>query len=68
MKMQSSGYAALDVIRGRRTLEKRLRRGERIKVIIHAEIDPDFRGHSDDGTSTQFTLIDVKWREKKSAL
>lgn len=60
---KKSDWAALDVIRGRRALEKRLAKGERIEVVIKAVIDPDPRSHSDDGTSIQFTLRDIEWKE-----
>jgi hypothetical protein len=61
--MARSDYAALDVIKGRRAIERRLKRGEKIDVVIRATIDPDFRQHSDDGTSTEFKLINVRWDE-----
>ncbi len=62
-EFRKSDYAALDVIRGRRAIEKRLAKGERIEIVIKAVIDPDKRAHSDDGTSTQFSLTEIQWRE-----
>ncbi len=52
-----STFALLDVKRGRKELEKRLRRGERIELVLHGVLDNDPRsiGH-DDGESREFTL------------
>ena len=63
MKLKKTGWAALDLIAGRRAIERRVKKGERISVVIYAEIEPDMRGHNDDGASTQFTLVNVRWAE-----
>lgn len=60
---KASDYAALDIIRGRRSIEARLKRGEPVFVIVRAQIDPDPRQHSDDGVSTEFKLVNVLWCE-----
>lgn len=62
-EFKKSAWAGLDVIQGRRGLEKRLAKGERIEILIKAVIDPDKRAHSDDGTSTQFGLTEIQWKE-----
>ncbi len=48
-----SGSAVLDVIRGRRSLERAVRRGERVPVTIRGFID---QVGNDDGMSTEFTV------------
>lgn len=63
MSLRKTGWAALDLIAGRRGIERRIKKGERISVVIYADIDPDVRAHSDDGTSTQFGLVNVRWAE-----
>lgn len=58
---KKTDWVGLDVIPGRRALEKRLDKGERIEVVIRGVLDPDKRSWSDDGTSTQFTLLDATY-------
>ncbi len=59
--LKKTGWVGLDVIPGRRGIEKRLIKGERIEVIIRGVIDTDMRAHSDDGTSTQFCITDATY-------
>ena len=56
-KIKSSGYAALDIIRGRHGLKRRLQKGEKVFFDVKVQVDPDFRAWSDDGTSIEFGCI-----------
>lgn len=48
-------FLLLDVKRGRTALAKRLRDGERVRVILIVELDNDPAAHGrDDGTSMEF--------------
>ena len=51
-----SQFGLLDVTVGRRELERRLRAGEQIEVVIYGTLDNDPRSWNDDGTSTEFTV------------
>lgn len=53
MRLQST-FAILDVMRGRRSLEKALKSGQSIPVVIEAEIVRPWG--SDDGVSIEFEL------------
>ncbi|MFD2207200.1 hypothetical protein [Kiloniella antarctica] len=53
-KIKSSGYAALDITRGRNGVAKRLMKGEKVIFDVRLELDPDWRAWSDDTVSIQF--------------
>lgn len=53
MEEITSGFGILDVSRGRKQLRQRIKRGEKIPVVINAVID-DLWG--DDGISQEFGL------------
>lgn len=62
-----SDYARVDIKAGRKALEKRLRQGERVEVIIRGIIDTDPRSWNDDGASTEFAVISVDLEEVPNA-
>ena len=50
----NSDFALLDVKRGRVQLQRVLRQGKKVKVVIHAEVDRPWS--VDDGESVEFQL------------
>lgn len=58
-----SGFALIDIKAGRKGIEKRLRRGEKVTVNLTATLDPDPRGWSDDGISTEFSALVTSIKE-----
>ena len=63
MKIES-GYAILDVKRGRKALEKEIKKKRKVPVIITGEIDDVYSGY-DDGVSLEFTVIVKKVEVQK---
>lgn len=59
----TSGFALLDVTEGRQALHKRLRAGEKVRVMIVAYMDDPLAVGHDDGVSREFSLNIEQVRE-----